>query len=94
MMLPATQIIKRPLVTEKSTWESNDRNRYAFEVDPRATKIEIRKAVEEIYKVRVQGVATQVRKGVAWRSVHGISKSATWKRATVLVHPEDKIELF
>ncbi|MEM6459977.1 MAG: 50S ribosomal protein L23, partial [Planctomycetota bacterium] len=58
--LEATDILKKPLITEKSTWESNDRNRYAFEVDMRAQKPQIKAAVEKLYKVRVERVATQV----------------------------------
>ena len=89
----ATQIIKRPLITEKSTWESATRNRYAFEVDMRARKDEIKRAVSEIYNVRVVGISTQVRKGKYFRTRFGPAKTSTWKKATVQLHPDDKIEL-
>lgn len=93
-MLPATQIIKKPLITEKCTWEGQSRNRYSFLVDMHADKREIKAAVAEIYKVRVLSVSTQIRKGHAHRTRHGMSKTADWKRATVQLHPDDRIDLF
>ncbi|MFO0874994.1 MAG: 50S ribosomal protein L23 [Phycisphaerales bacterium] len=90
----ATDVIKRPLVTEKATIASNELHRYAFQVDPRATKTEIRQAVEELYKVRVVSVATQNRKGRVRRFRYGPVQLPTVKRAVVKIHHEDKIELF
>ena len=86
-------VIKRPLITEKSTWQSQDRHSYAFEVDRLATKTQIKKAVADLYNVRVVGVRTQVRKGVYKQTRWGMTKSSDWKRAIVELHPEDKIEL-
>lgn len=57
------QVIKYPLVTEKSTLAQEFFNTYAFVVDRRANKVEIKKAVERIFEVKVQKVRTQVRKG-------------------------------
>ena len=93
-MLHSTYIIKKPLVTEKCTWENDSRNRFSFMVDMRATKPQIRKAVEEIYKVRVEKVATQIRKGMTYRTRHGVTNSGDWKKATVQLHEDDKIDLF
>lgn len=90
----ATQVIKKPLVTEKCTWEADLRNRYSFRVDRRATKTQIRRAVTEIYKVRVVKVATQIRKGKYFRTKFGQAKTGNWKRATVQLHSDDRIELF
>ncbi len=92
--MEVTTIIKKPLVTEKSTWQSAERRRYAFLVDPRATKPEIRRAVQEIYRVRVLGVATQVRPGKLRRTRQGWVRTTPTKRALVKVHPEDRIELY
>ena len=89
----ATQIIKKPLITEKATWEGAARNRYAFEVDLHASKDQIKRAVAEIYKVRVTGVSTQVRKGEYKITRWGETRSPSWKKAVVQVHPEDKIDL-
>jgi large subunit ribosomal protein L23 len=89
-----TQIIIKPLVTEKGTWESEVRNRYAFQVHPEANKFQIRDAVQRIYNVRVVKVATQTRHGKARRTKFGVTPAAQWKRAVVQLHQEDKIELF
>lgn len=90
----ATQIIIKPLVTEKSTFLAAELNRVGFKVDPRADKDQIKKAVEELYKVRVLGVSTQNRKGQLRRNRFGYWKTPSTKRAIVKVHPDDKIELF
>ena len=93
-MKTAEQIIKKPLITEKSTWEGQRHNRYSFEVASDARKPEIRQAVEALYGVRVTAVATQTRKGKYFRTRYGPAKSGDWKRATVTVHEDDTIELF
>ena len=92
--IEATDIIKKPLITEKTTWESGERNRYSFEVDKRAKKPQIKAAIEKLYGVRVESVATQVRKGKYFRTRFGPAKSSDWKKATVQLHEEDRIELF
>lgn len=89
----AVNIVKRPLITEKSTFQS-ELNRYAFEVDRKATKPQIKRAVEELYDVRVTSVATQNRKGRLRRNKFGYWRSRNMKRAIVKVHPDDKIEWF
>jgi large subunit ribosomal protein L23 len=92
--MEATTVIKKPLITEKSTWEGTDRNRYSFEVDMRARKPHIKAAVETLYGVRVVKVSTQVRKGTYFRTKFGPARTNNWKRATVQLHADDKIELF
>lgn len=100
-----THIIKRPLITEKSTFEASGTiprgknageplNRYSFEVDMKARKGDIAKAVEAIYNVRVASVNTQVRKGQYFRTRFGPGKTSNWKKAVVQLHPEDRIDLF
>lgn len=93
-MLAATQIVKRPMITEKSTWEGTARNRYSFLVDIHATKSQIKDAVAQIYNVRVEKVRTQVRMGKNFRTRHGFSKTSDFKKAMVTLHPDDKIDLF
>lgn len=90
----ATQVIKRPLITEKCTWEAAARNRYGFIVDLHADKGQIKRAIVELYGVRVEKVNTQIRKGTMYRTKGGYSRSGNWKKAVVHVHPEDKIDLF
>lgn len=94
MKLIASQIVKHPLLSEKSTWGMNEQKRYAFLVDHRADKNEIKAAVEELYKVRVIGVSTQVRKGKVKRTKFGLTTESTTKKALVKLHAEDTIELF
>ncbi len=90
----ATQIVLKPLITEKSTWESGARNRYHFEVHTEANKEMIRRAVQELYKVRVTGVSTINRKGKYRRTRFGPAKTKDWKKAIVELHPDDRIDLF
>ena len=88
------QIILRPLVTEKGTHLSSRRNAYAFEVHPQATKIDIRAAVQALWKVRVVGVRTQNRVGKPRRSKTVYVQSPSWKKAIVTLHEDDRINLF
>lgn len=94
MSLHPTEILKKPLITEKSTWESERHNRYAFEVDMRADKREIRRAVETLYSVKVAKVHTQVRKGKYFRTRFGPAKTSEWKKASVQLHEDHRIDLF
>lgn len=88
-----THIILKPLITEKSAWQGERHNRYAFKVANTATKPQIADAIRKIYKVRVRKVATQTRRGELFRVRWGVTQSPTWKRALVELHPEDKIDL-
>ncbi|MHC4416055.1 MAG: 50S ribosomal protein L23 [Planctomycetota bacterium] len=89
-----TIIIKKPLITEKSTFQSSETNRYAFQVEPRATKPQIKLAVEKLYGVRVVSVSTQNRPGKVRRFRYGAVRTPATKRALVKIHPDDRIELF
>ncbi|MFZ4574796.1 MAG: 50S ribosomal protein L23 [Phycisphaerales bacterium] len=90
----ASYIIKKPLLTEKTTYGMNEQKRYTFVVDPRASKTEIKDAVQKLYGVRVVGVNTQLRKGKYRRLKVGLLREPLEKRATVRLHPEDQIDLF
>ena len=92
--MEATTVIRKPIVTEKATIDSNEFNRFTFEIDRRATKAQVQRAVEEIYNVRVLSVATQRRKGETRRMKYGWTTTGTIKRAIVKVHAEDSIQLF
>ena len=94
MKLDATQVIKRPLITEKTAWEAEARNRYSFEVAMAADKDEIKNAIQSIYGVSVDKVSTQIRKGKYFRTRFGPAKTSSWKKATVQLKPEQTIELF
>jgi large subunit ribosomal protein L23 len=87
-------IIKSPLLSEKSTYAMNEQRRYTFVVDPRATKTEIKHAVQTLYKVDVVGINTQIRKGKSYRTRKGPMQSPPEKRATVSLKGDQVIELF
>ena len=87
-------VIIKPVVTEKSTHQQETRNVYAFQVHRHATKPQIRKAVEQIYNVRVLDVRTLNRKGKPRRSRHKIEHTSEWKRAIVTLDQNSRIELF
>ncbi|MBX3385903.1 MAG: 50S ribosomal protein L23 [Phycisphaeraceae bacterium] len=90
----ATHVIKKPVVTEKGTFAMNELNRYTFQVDLRASKDQIRKAVEDLYKVKVEKVNTQTRKGKMRRYRYGLTQESTIKLASVRLKDGDTIELF
>jgi len=89
-----TNIIIKPLVTEKSTHRQTTRNEYAFQVTHTATKPEIRKAVEKLYEVKVKDVRTMNRKGKPRRNRFGLSHTSNWKRAIVTLDENSRIDLF
>jgi len=88
-------IILRPVVSEKS-YGLLDSGVYTFVVDPEASKIEIRQAVEEIFNVRVAKVNTLNRKGKRKRNRRQFTfgKRADTKRAIVTLAPGARIDLF
>ncbi len=87
-------VIKRPTVTEKGTYVMNEQGRYTFEVDPRASKVDIMAAVESIYKVKVEKVNTLTRRGKFRRMKFGLTQEACTKTAVVRLKKGDTIELF
>ncbi len=87
-------IIIRPLVTEKGTFQSKALNAYPFQVHRDANKAQIRQAVEQLYEVRVRDVRTASRKGKPRRFGRRWGKTAAWKKAVVVLHPDDHIDLF
>jgi large subunit ribosomal protein L23 len=88
-------VLLRPVVSEK-TYGLMDKNVYVFVVDPRATKIEIRQAVEESFSVKVHHVNTLNRKGKTTRNrrTNTPGKRPDTKRAFVTLRSGDKIDLF
>ena len=89
-----TTVIKAPRVTEKGTFFMSEQNKYTFVVDPRATKTQIKDAVEKIYKVKVQGVNTQIKKGKRRRFKYGVRVEKDMKTAIVRLAEGSTIELF
>jgi len=89
-----TQVIIKPLITEKSTHQQNTRNTYVFKVNPHANKQQIKVAVEKLYEVKVLDVRTMTRRGKPKRTKVAMSKTSDWKRAVVKLDENSRIELF
>jgi large subunit ribosomal protein L23 len=87
-------ILKRPMVTEKSTTEKDLRNKLFFEVDRRANKIAIKEAVEKIFKVNVLNVATVSMKGKRKRVGRYFTQRPDWKKAIVTIKAGQRVEFF
>lgn len=94
LRLATHQVIVRPLVTEKGMHKSTRVNAYAFEVNPSAQKDDIRRAVEELFDVKVVRVNTQNRRGKPRRTRFRAGSTRNWKKAIVKLHEEDRIDFF
>ena len=89
-----TNVIIKPLITEKSTHQQTTRNAYAFQVHTDANKHHIKQAVEQIYGVKVVDVRTMTRKGKPRRTKFKMTSTPDWKRAIVVLDENSRIELF
>jgi large subunit ribosomal protein L23 len=87
-------VVKRALITEKGTTLRELRNQYHFEVARDANKIEIKRAIEAIFSVKVSSVRTQQLRGKVRRQGRYVGKRSDWKKAIVTLLPDQKIELF
>jgi len=87
-------IIISPLVTEKSTTQREGQNQYSFKVDKRANKIEIKEAVEQLFKIKVTEVRTTMIRGKVKRLGRRFGKRPDWKKAIVTVKEGDRIDFF
>ena len=91
-------IIKRPIITEKMTNQSEKYNRYAFVVDRKVNKIEIKKAVAEMYDVTVDSVRTMI--CIGKKRIRGtksgmiVGKTSTYKKAIVTLVEGDSIDFY
>ena len=88
------EIIKRPLNTEKTNIQKEVANQVTFEVDRRANRIEIKRAIETAFKVRVAGVQTMQVKGKTKRRGRTVGKRRDWKKAIVTLMPGERIDFF
>jgi len=89
------KIILRPVITEKSTWLKEQNREVCFEVDPRANKIEIKEAVEALFKVKVDRVRVISKKGKKRRVGRSEGKKKDWKKAYLKIKEGEKmIEYF
>jgi large subunit ribosomal protein L23 len=93
MIASSHDIIVRPIITEKSS-RMMSQNKYSFEVLKDANKIEIRRAVEEVFKVKVSSVRTISVHSKPKRMGRFIGRSRAWKKAIVTLLPGQRIEFF
>ena len=96
-MKNSSNLIKQVLLTEKGTRLSEEQNKYLFRVDINANKLEIKKAIEELFpqlKHPILAVNTMRRKGKKKRErTANFGKTAAWKRAVITLHEEDSISM-
>jgi large subunit ribosomal protein L23 len=88
------EIIKRPLITEKTSIQKEDYNQITFEVDRRANRVEIKRAVESIFNVNVAAVRTIQVKGKTKQRGRIVGKRRDWKKAIVRLMPGERIDFF
>lgn len=86
-------LIRRPLVTEKSS-AAGERGVYAFEVDIKASKEDLKVAIEKGFRVKVKSVNTMICRGRFKRGKFGVIAPKYWKKALVRLHPGEKIAIF
>lgn len=92
--LETYQVILRPLVTEKGMHRSTRNNQYAFEVHLQASKDDVRRAVEDLFNVKVDKVRTQNRRGKPRRHKFKMGATKAWKKAIVTLNEEHRIDFF
>ena len=90
----ANQIIRRPLVTEKSTIQRELGNVLAFEVSANANKIQVKNAVEELFKVKVEEVRLFNVRGKMKRTGRWVGKRRDWRKAYVRLKKDEKAPEF
>ena len=88
------EVLKRPILTEKSSYQADVLRQYVFEVDVRANKHQVRKAVEEIFGVHVQAVNIMNVRGKKRRWGRYEGKTRDWKKAIVTLAPGESISFF
>lgn len=93
-MLDIYDVVKRPLITESALDKHDKANVYVFEVHPDANKVQIRKAVEKLFEVKVVSVNTARVHGKYLRHGRAIARRPDWKKAFVKLQEGNAIELF
>ena len=87
-------VIKKPLITEKTTVEKDERNVIAFVVNKAANKIEIKAAVKQLFNAEVASVNTVNVAGKTKRSAKGVGKRSNWKKAYVTLKEGSNVDFF
>ena len=87
-------IVKRPLITEKTSIQKEDYNQMTFEVDRNANRVEIKRAIENIFNVNIATVRTMQVKGKTKQRGRIVGKRRNWKKAVVKLMPGERIDFF
>ena len=87
-------IIRRPLITEKTNIQKEDFNQITFEVDRRANRVEIKRAIEKLFNVRVRTIRTIQVKGKVKQRGRVVGKRRDWKKAIATLMPGERIDFF
>ena len=88
------RVIKKPVITEKGNLQKEMYNQICLEVDRHANKVEIRRAVEALFKTKVLGVKTQNIRGKTRRMGRNLGKKPDWKKAVVKLAPGQSVDFF
>ena len=88
------EIIRRPLITEKTSIQKEVANQVTFEVDRRANRVEIHRAVEKLFNVKVEKVRTMHVSGKVKRRGKTLGRTRDWKKAIVTLRPGERIDFF
>ena len=94
MNLAIQDVVKRPLITEKSERARESNRQYAFEVHQDATKIQVKNAVEKLFAVHVTAVRTSIARGKNKRVGRSMGRRPNWKKAVVTLKEGETIALF
>jgi large subunit ribosomal protein L23 len=88
------EVLKSPLLTEKLDQLREEQLTYAFKVDRRATKLEVKAAVEQLFKVHVEDVRTLTVRGKNKRAGTSVGQRPTWKKALIRLRDGEKLDIF
>ena len=92
--MKTTDVIRKPLITEKTTVIRDDGRTLVFQVAMDANKIDIKRAIESLFSVKVASVRTQQLHGKQRRSGRFVGRRPDWKKAIITLKPDNTIDLF
>lgn len=88
------EVLRRPVVTEKTSKQAASLNQYTFEVDSRANKMQVREAVEAAFSVTVLKVNIMTMPGKTRRFGRRVTRTPSWKKAVVTLAPGERLEFY
>ena len=88
------EVLRRPILTEKTNYQADELSCYAFEVDIRANKVQVRQAIETVFEVTVLNVNIMNVRGKKRRLGRHEGRTPDWKKAVVTLAPGDSIAFF